>query len=321
MEWQYKLMENNRAYENNKITSDEITKIRAGLTKDRFLILKAIYETPNIQHKTLSEKLNKTPNNLSNMIEKINKMDFKLIRTEQSGTKKRYSLTAIATQYVEHELLSETQFSKTSEPIHSKFTETLITKGKKTAILLKEKCDTELYSILTSLLYEGKNVTVNIEIQKLYNDLINILCDCRKQDIDINQILDALEDESSVDQITKYLDEKFIYFDFFKPLLSPGKLNIATQFQIIDIVFSELHPSIFSPYQDAELQTAALTPMEWNNLLLGVVKLSTEFINRQYSKSNAVTNWEKYYLTKELAFYIAEKCSLLVFLHRLIPNP
>lgn len=314
-------MEINHTNADNQFTSDAIAKIKARLTKDWFLILKTIFDTPGIQHKVLCEKIDKTPSNLSNMIEKINKIDVPLILTAQNGTKKRYSLTDIAAQYVEQELLREKQSAKNSEFIHSKSTETIITKAKKTINLLKENCNHNLHTIVSSLLNEEKNVTVNDEIEKLYHDLLSILCDFRKQDIDIKQILDILEDESLADQLTIYLDHKFVYFDFFKPLLLSGRMDSMTRLQIIDNVFSELHPSVFSSYLDVKLTKALLTPTEWNNLLLGIVKLSKEFIDRNYSKSTAVANWETYLLTRELAFYIAEKCSTLMFLCRLIPAP
>ncbi len=314
-------MEINHTNADNQLTSDAIAKIKARLTKDWFLILKTISDTPGIQHKALCEKINKTPSNLSNMIEKINKIDLPLILTVPNGTKKCYSLTDVAAQYVEQELLSEKQSAKSREFFHSKSTETIITKAKKTINLLKENCNHDLHNIVSSLLNEEKNVTVNAEIEKLYHDLLNILCDFRKQDIDIKQILDILEDESLSDQLIVYLDNKFVYFDFFKPLLTSGRMDNTTRFQIIDNVFSELHPSIFSPYQDMELSETLLTPIEWNNLLLGIVKLSKEFIDRNYSKSTAVANWETYLLNSDLAFYIAEKCSVLMFLCRLVSVP
>lgn len=304
------------------ITSEETIKIKNGLTKDRFSILKAIYDMPGIQHKELSKKLGKSPNNLSNMISKISMLEFELIRTDANGTEKYYFLTDLATQYVEQEQVTIGQFSKDDVFTHSKSAEAVIGKLINTINLFKNKCGSNWHSELTSFFNGNGSVADDTEIGKIYNDMLMQLHGCRKQDTDILQrLFDVLEDEQLSDQITKYLNEKFFYYDLLKPLLVPVRADNITRFTIIDFVFSELHPIIFPSCQDKLLPETLLTIHEHNNLLIGIMKLSNEFCKNHYSKSIAVEKWNTYFLTGEVAFYIAEKCAVLMFLHRLIcPN-
>ena len=92
---------------------------------------------------------------------------------------------------------------------------------------------------------------------------------------------------------------------------------------MIDDVFFELHPLVFvkpERFNSAEHVNSSrqsLSTEQYNNLLLSIAKLYFEFTNNQYSKSKAVSNWvTEYFLNETIAFYIAEKCSLLTCSHR-----
>lgn len=306
-------MENmNQEKTSDKLTSVNRTKIRAHLTDERIVILKAIYDNPRIQHKALCEQLNKSANNLSNMLKRINPEDIKLILPSKNGTEKYYSLTPIAKQYVEQEILTYESSLQNNASIHA-YTETFVTNAREALERFKEKCDVNWQAKLYDLLNEG-NAANNIEFEKMSN----ILYECRMQNTDaLQQIFDMLEDEKLINQIKNHLNTKFFYFDCLKPLLTFEKPNSTASFKMIDKLFSELHPLLFSPNQYEEIQKPILTPEEYNNLLICIIKLISEFINKNYSKSDAVSAWHSaYFLTEELSFYIAEKCSFLVFLHR-----
>lgn len=311
-------MENmNQAHTNDKLTPIANTKIRTILTDGRFAILKVIYDNPNIQHKTLCEKINKSANNLSNILKKINSADPNLILTVKNGTEKYYSLTPIARQYVEQEFTTYENSSQNSASIHVKYVETFVTNTLEALSRFKEKCGINWRTTLYGLLNE-KNVTSDIEIKEIYRDLLNILYQCRMQNNDaLQKIFDMLEDEDLINQIKNHLNAKFFYFDYLKPLLTFEKPNSTAPFKMIDNIFSELHPLVFPPNQYEEIQKPILASEEYNNLLIGIIKLTSEFINKDYSKSDAVSTWQSaYFLTEELAFYIAEKCSFLTLLHR-----
>lgn len=307
---------------NEKLTEDDINMIRSKLTEDRFSILKAIYDTPRIQHKTLCERLDKSPSNISNMIRRIATIGYDLVLTSKNGTEKYYSLTPIAIQYVEHELLTSGHghSSQNRESDQSSSAETLAAKALEMLDLFKEKCGISWRSTLYDLLTE-KDITSNPEIQNIYNKLSTILYKCRMQNTDALQkifdMLEDMEDEELIGQIRNHLDTKFLFFDLLNPLLILERPNSTASFKIIDEVFSELHPLVFTPLQHEKLSETVLTSGEYNNLMIGIIKLTSEFVKKRYSKSNAVSIWKStYFLTEELAFYIAEKCSFLMILYR-----
>lgn len=315
-------METHEDHINDTLTSSDISSIKKNITKECLLVLKVIYDTPGIQQKTLSEKLNKKPNTLSNLIRKIKASKITLLQTDKRGTQHYYSLTDIAKRIVEQDLLKDTQPPESSEAAHSKNTEAITAKVVKNINLFKIECGSSMPSILDDLMNGKENPDITSEIKKIYNDLLEPLYNLRRQnDAVLQQVFDTLEDESLADQFRKYLNKKFIYFDFLKPLLASATLDNITRFKIIDNIFSEIHPSIFVPYQTEEWLEPQLTSGEHNNLLLGILKLSNEFLDNHYSKSTAVMKWKAYFISEELAFYIAEKCSVLMYLHRIVTTP
>lgn len=316
-------IEMNQKSTDTPLTSADIAHIKNGLTDDRFAILKAIYDTPDIQHKALCEKLNKKPNNLSNMLGKIDDIKVELIVTTKIGAEKYYTLTPAAKQYVEQELIMAKQVSEDTVSDH-RYVDPVITEASETLDLFKIKCGPMWNATLYALL-SGNNVLLNEEQQQIYHNLLNSFYACQKKSAEaIQQIYDSLEDEKLISAVKGHLHTKFFHFNNVKPIVTPSVSNITHSFEMIDDVFFELHPLVFvkpERFHSAEHVNSSrqtLSTEQYHNLLLSIAKLYFEFTNNQYTKRKAVSNWvTEYFLDETIAFYIAEKCSFLTCFHGL----
>lgn len=305
----------NISNDNIKLTSEDAIKIRNSLTQDQFLILKTIYDEPGIQHKLLAEKLKKSPNNLSNMLKKIKDTEIQLISISVKGTKKHYYLTTIAKQFLEQELFTTKISLEFGESGCFKSAGTIVEETLKKLEVFKKKAGSEWLFTLYNLLSE-KNEGVSDEIQAIYKELSDIFCRCKIQSNDaLQKVFDSLENEQLVDLIKNHLGKKLSYFYLLEPLINLEKKGGTILFEIIDSVFSELHPLAFPTQTNKIPQELLLSSEEYNNILLGVVKLSSEFIKEHHTKRKAVSYWKSaYFLSENLTFYIAEKCSFLMVL-------
>lgn len=316
-------MENNKGNTNNdsKLTQEDILEIRSKLTRDGVLILKKIYETPYIQHKTLYEVLNKTTNNLSNMIKKINDIKIDHIKIsdaeptfityKKQETKKFYFLTNIGKQYVEWDLLQTEQSAKSHEDTGFRKNESAVKQTLDTLELFKKESDERWHFILYDLL-RGKTENIQNNILAIYEKLMTDFCQCHIQKNNaLQEILETLDDKQLTDQIQSYLSKRLYYYYHLEPLFS---LNDTESYKIIDAIFSEMYPMIFSSEQNIDQPfMSSLSLEKYDNALVGIVKLSAEFIKEHYTKDDAVKKWHSFYfLNAALAFYVAEKCFMII---------
>lgn len=82
----------------DKNIMDELNRT---LTKSHREILNVLHSSPNLTPKSLSARLGKSPNSLSNMLSRINEINPHLIHDEKVGREKQLRLGTIGIAYLE----------------------------------------------------------------------------------------------------------------------------------------------------------------------------------------------------------------------------
>lgn len=303
-------IQENTLNNNNELSDEKINEIRKMLTCNDNSILERIYKASGINHNTLAEQLEKSKSNLSNMMKRIEKAQIPLISIKKEGREKHYSLTPLAQQYVEQEILPDSQ-PATNTPQAAK---DIVQMALDALELLKKEAQesgNDWKEALHDLILEQPKV-ISDDLQSAYTKFIELLYHCKKENIDaLSQIFESLEEGSEdsllVQLLKKHLAEKFYYYDRIKFL---QELNYTNKRKVVNGIFSVLYPFAFPPNSSSEQKSNELVPLEeYDKILVCIAKLSTEFHNQQYDDENAAKQWNtSYFLDEFLASHIAEKC-------------
>lgn len=296
----------------DKNIMDELNRT---LTKSHREILNVLHSSPNLTPKSLSARLGKSPNSLSNMLSRINEINPHLIHDEKVGREKQLRLGTIGIAYL------EAQESSSDKPKKIlKFSNSARDEALKNALLSLnnfKKCDPDNWLLkLDDCLTDHMNIDENPLLYTAYNKFIDNIRTLRIKGylITLQTIYDHLNNEIIVKRIQETLDQLLNHFYQLETLFNLTNEKPQIAFEIIDDMFLKIFPDVWGG-----LPTVSSIPHK--NLFPEATYASTYYqisnmvhtaVLNHWEKNQAIEQWEKSYCTSNVIFYyIAEKCKTI----------
>lgn len=296
---------------NNLLTPDIIKYLNDSLSKLSIAILKELYNSPQIQQKTLAANIHTSPSSLSNIITRLEAIQPQLIKTERVGRSKYYALTEIAELFVTQELLPKTAKIRPFTP----YPQEDLTNSTLRIIYQFQKTAGQDWEILFDDMLSGNTQTAiaNQELNDLYVDFINNVTQLKilHQTSSINEILTTLGNSILIRRLEHYLNDTLKNYYILEPLFKLAKQDYEMAAMSIDYIFAEIYPSYFPLSVSLNSPKDTLFSEEqYLKIFHELVKMFNEFNVYHGDKAKILEHWKTKYCSTNLSLtYIAEKCS------------
>lgn len=298
------------------LTPGIIDELNNLLSKNGKSVLLTLYHTPRIQQKVLAVNINTSPTSLSNLLTRIGAITPPLLRIEQVGRCKYYSLTKIAEQYVASELIrKETYNIKTffSVPANA----SLYDEARSILYQFQSLAGSEWLLILDDMLLGGTNTDeAKSELFHLYTQFINKMKQMyvQKASLSIHKIYDELSNSILVSRLENYLKNSLKDSHALIPLFDLEKQNPQTAIDLINYAFAEMKPKIFEK-EDLSLFPGNDLPVsaeQYNAIFHRLLMMVNEFADCHGAKLKVRKSWEETFCTSNITLsFIAEKCNII----------
>ncbi len=295
---------------------DTINELNNILSKTGKSVLYELYRTPRIQHKALAVNINTSPTSLSNLLTRIGTIDPPLLRVEQVGRSKYYSLTKIAEQYVASELIQKETYN-----INTFFSvpanDSLYDEARRILYQFQSLAGNEWLLILDNMLFNDTNTDeAKDELFTLYTQFINKMKQMyvQKESLSIHKIYDELSNSILIGRLENYLKNSLKDSHALIPLFDLEKQNPQTAIDLINYAFAEMKPQVFgkddlSLFPDNDLPVSA---EQYNAILRRLLLMVNEFADYHGAKLKVRKNWEESFYTSNITLsFIAEKCNII----------
>lgn len=301
------------------LTPELIRYYNAALTKPDIDIMKALYHSPQTQHKILAANLHTSANSLSNRFSRLEGIQPALIKTERIGRTKYYSLTEIAQTFLEE------QFPPKNNLIHT-FAATIQddTLLNDTLTILERfqrvagaGWDILMDDILSGKILLNEKDEENAELKTLYEDFIGNL---KKLHVlgkgsCVQDVYNAISQNVLVYRLKEFLNHELTDYYSLEPLFKLERQNFEKAFLLIDYVFAQINPTIFKPLDSMQpIQSLMLSKEQINGVICTILGMVNEFRNYKGNTFLAVKHWKETYLSTGTALYrIADKCYTIYY--------
>ena len=295
--------------DNESLSNDELLSIHAALSPSANSILRALYQNPNLQHKSLAADTHMSITNLSNCISKLDAIKPPLLKIKREGRSKFYSLSPIGIQYMER------MFPPIQPAKIRSFPSFSLDTSKATAALqtlrhFQEAAGADWDSILYKIL-DDHGHTSNETLHHIFSELIDqiIWLKTQQNDESLRKIYVVLAQNILIKKLKQYTDQLLKCFYILNPVFQLEKQDYKNATFIIDDMFSEI---TFSDKDSLLVGTQLLTEAEYNAVYHQLSIMIKDFRQCNYNKKIAIEHWETVYHTQSpILSYIAEKCSNL----------
>lgn len=295
----------------NTLAPDTAAIFNGALSKLGRNALKELYQSPQMQQKTLAANLHISPSSLSNLLNKLAAIEPPLLEITQAGRSKFFKLTDIAEKYVRQEILAKPSVIHPFPPQQQEdlgestlhiLTQFQATAGKDWQIVLDDM-------MIGNSQAEENNITLLHELYENFLDNMKQLW-MFKQLPAIQEIQDILGNSILVRRLEILLDGMLKSYHAMEPLFKLAKQNHELAMQFIDYVFTEIRPHCFPP--SASPISAQNRPIDGEQFITIFYELTTmanEFKNFQGDKQKALEHWKNKYCSSDISLlYVAEKC-------------
>lgn len=298
------------------LTKENIITLRTLLSKQGNAILKALYESPEMQQKNLAVSIHTSPASLSNIINKLETIEPRLLKGERIGRSKFYSLTDTAIKYVESELLPKEDPVTPKPKIHhfdsSSYEESLTDETLHYLNLFQQTAGNEWFMVLDDLLSGITDVNkTSDELYDRYKDFMESLTRLRIQQKNtaIRKIYDVIDNQILIKRLSQYLDEELKDLYVLEPLFDLEKQDSEQAHVLIDYIFFDLRPSIFVPADTIQLETFSITTEQYYAIHYQISKMINEFRTLGGNKTKAVMKWkDRFHSYNASLHHIASNC-------------
>lgn len=282
------------------------------LTLNQKKILKIIYMNPGIHHSDLATKCGFTITGLCNIISRMSSNSSSLFTKERAGQFKCYTLTPIASTYIEKSLSSN---SKTSLHMFNEdkadylVAETL-TYLHKFQEHTNENWELEMYHILT-----GEKES-NSSYFDLFIQMLSQLY--RTNNSYLTMIYNEIENLILKEILKKYVYNKFKNYELLKPLFQLSLYNRRSAEDIIDKIFAENYQKYYPEMPDFKFTNEFLFE-QYASIHHTVINMVSDVSRKKLTKREAYDYWcKKYETSNNILTYIAEKYSTLETIKKII---
>lgn len=314
--------EQTRFDNDSSLIKENIITLRTLLSKQGNAILKALYESPGMQQKSLAVSIHTSPASLSNIISKLETIQPELLKSERIGRSKYYALTDMAIAYVESELLSKEEPVTLKPKIHpfdsSSYEEMLTAETLHCLNLFQHTAGNEWFMVLDDLLSGITDATkMNDELYDRYKDFMESLTQLRihQKNIAIRKVYDVIDNLILSKRLNQYLDKELKDLYVLEPLFDLGKQDFEQACTLIDYIFFELRPSIFGPaddLQDLQLEAFSITTEQYYAIHHQISNMINEFFTFGGNKTKAVTKWKDRFHSYDATLrYIVSNCFVI----------
>lgn len=296
------------------LTKEVILMLNASLSKQGTAILKALYESPEIQQKNLAVNIHTSAASLSNIISKMEAIQPSLLKSERIGRSKFYSLTDTAIAYVESELLpKEKPASPKIRPFNSSSLEdALINETIHFFERFQNAAGREWFMILDDLLSGIMELNqLSGELYDGYMRFMESLIQLRIQQksIAIRRVYDVVNNNILIKRLERYLDRELKELYVLEPLFDLEKEDFERACALIDYIFCELRPMIFGSAGILYLEEYSITVEQYYAIHHQISSMINQFLEFHGDKTKAVAYWkEEFHAYNASLRYIASNC-------------
>lgn len=295
----------------NTLSPDTIAILNGSLSKLGRSALKELYQSPQMQQKTLAANLHISPSSLSNLLNKLAAIEPQLLETTQTGRSKFFKLTNIAEEYVRQEILAKPSVIHPFPPQQQEdlrestlhiLTQFQAAAGRDWHIILDDM-------MIGSSPANENNITLLHELYENFLDNMKQLW-MFKQLPAIQEIQDILGNSILVRRLETLFDGILESYRAMEPLFMLARQNQELAMQFIDYSFTEIRPHYFPPSAcPISAQNRPIDGEQFIKIFYELTTMANEFKNFQGDKQKALEHWKDKYCSPSISLsYIAEKC-------------
>lgn len=305
----------------SQLTPDIINYLNNSLSKFCVAILRELYNTPQMQQKTLAANIHTSVTSLCNILGRLEEIRPQLLVSERVGRAKYYSLTEIANLYVAQIVLPQTahphkihKFSTLSQE------NTMFSEATNAFYRFREAAGKDWDLILDNILFylsqDHKQELLSFETDELFNLSLDFLNYIKKLKVlnettTLHEIYDILGQSLLIKRLEKYLSKELQDFYALKPLFEIEQQNYVKAIQIIDQIFIELDPNTPVSRNTATAYSDILSPEQYMQIFHQICMMRKDFSENmsQNNKNTILQHWFTIYPVQSYCLpYIAEKC-------------
>lgn len=305
----------------SQLTPEIINYLNNSLSKFCVAILRELYNTPQMQQKTLAASIHTSVTSLCNILSRLEEIQPQLLISERVGRAKYYSLTEIANLYVAQIILPQTahphkihKFSTLSQE------STMISEAINAFYRFREAAgkdwDLVLDNTLFYLFQDSKQESPPFKTDELFNLCSSFLNNMKQLKVlnetaTLHEIYDILGQSLLIKRLEMYLSKELRDFYALKPLFELERQNHVKALQIIDQIFIELDPNTPVSRNTVTAYSEVLSPEQYMQIFHQICMMRKDFSENmsQNEKYAILQHWFKKYLVQSYCLsYIAEKC-------------
>ncbi len=285
----------------NAILTPEIEKILENfLTKQMIRILLLLFRK-DLSNKEMAYSMGIASNALSNILQRMKQSQIELLKSYRKEKYIMYTLSPIASQYVEEKLLCEKRSNIRLFSVNDENDCYYTICIRALDDLRKEygnKFELE-FSRLLMCYYRMNKDTVESSVKNFLENLENLII--RDQEEMVNSIEEQLGDV----RLTEILQDYIGIFLSIRKLCKIDTENWESAYELADELLAEGGNSISFTFLEKNAGHDIDAVIEIGKSLLEMVKEASQ---RELDKKGFLAHWGKYFLSHErLAYYIAEK--------------